>query len=211
MSSTLLATFLGLDNDGVKTIGAVATSVGVLVALFAPAWTRWWRAPLLSMEYEAKQGDPHWDHVSIVGKSFFLRVRIRNARGCNAAKDVEVIVTAFRSDVLGLDERSLEWSGQRARDREPITKMDLAPGLSRHVDLVQISPRSSSRIGLHLRFATAGSKTSARHDKARLCVYPKPWGAAHIVRTGDHDMELVVTAANADAVTYDSPSGIWET
>jgi hypothetical protein len=39
-------------------------------------------------------------------------------------------------------------------------------------------------------------------DEARLCVFPKPVGESHIFGPGQHKLELVVTAANADAVTY---------
>lgn len=158
--SFILATTLGLHSDDVKTVGAAATAVGVLVALFRPGWQRWWRAPLLSVGYEAKQGDPHWDHVAIADKAFFLRIRVRNARGCVAAKDVEVIVTAFRSDEIGLDERSLEWSAKRARKRDPVTKLDIAPGLRRHVDVAQRGPMADGEV-----------------VRARLCVFPKPWAS----------------------------------
>jgi hypothetical protein len=191
-----LAMLFGLDNDDVKTIGSAATSIGVLVALLGPAWKRWWQAPLLFMDYVAKQGDPHWDHVAVPGKFFFLRVRIRNARGSETAKNVEVIVADFRSGPLGLNGRSLEWSGQRPLNGEPVTKIDLAPGLSRHVDVAQISPRC------------AGAKSAEEPsdainpDEARLCVYPKPWGAGHMILAGDHNLDLIVTATNANAVTY---------
>jgi hypothetical protein len=34
-------------------------------------------------------------------------------------------------------------------------------------------------------------------------VHPKPWGAGHRVpATGDHDVVLTVTAANADSISY---------
>jgi hypothetical protein len=202
-----LSTVVGLDNDDVKTIGAAATCFGVLLALFAPTWKMWWRAPLLSIQYDGTHDEPHWDHVLVSDRAFFLRIRIRNARGCDAARDVEAIVTSFRSDALGLNGRSLEWSGQRRRFGTPVTKIDIPPGLSRHVDVVQVSPVSptheSGAVGHPHRGHAAPSLAPPIHPyEARLCVYPKPWGAGHMVRAGRRELEVVVTATNANAVTY---------
>lgn len=196
-----LGAVLGLDNDDVKTIGAAATTAGVLLALFGPAWRRWWRAPLLSVDYADKQGEPYWDHVRLGDQSFFLRLRVSNAPGCDAAEDVQVIVAAFRSELLGLDQRALEWSGQRPRKKKPVTSLHVPPGLSRHIDLIQIRP---SKAGTHTVLgSTSPSNVMPQSPyEAHLCVHPTPWGGAHTVRPGDPDIRIVVTASNADAISY---------
>lgn len=189
----------GLTNDDVKTIGAGATTVGVLLALFAETVRRWWRSPMLSLEYDATGDAPHWDHVMVKDRAFFLRLRVRNARGCIAAEDVQVLVTEYEAGDLGLEGRALEWSGQRAREQPPVTTLRVAPGLHRHIDLLQISPPAISNA------TTTRPNPPAREPTvgARLCVHPKPWGDSHrMPATGRHDVVLTITAANADSVSY---------
>lgn len=211
-----MSQFLGLSNDDVKTIGAGATTVGVLLALFGPAVRHWWRGPLLSMDYEAKRGDPYWDHVSLEGDVFFLRVRVRNLRGCDAARDAQVIVSSYRAADLGLEGRALEWSGQRPLGETPVTTTDIAPGMERHVDVVQIGRKQPEAAGgdqanpapvvipEEERSTSADEVSDAPGATlvARLCVYPKPWGHAHLVPKGDHDVVVTITASNANPVSY---------
>ena len=192
----------GLSNDDIKTIGAGATTAGVLLALFASPVRRWWRSPMLSLEYDAKRNAPHWDRINVKDEAFFLRLRVRNARGCDAADDVQVLVAAYHAGNLGLEGRALEWSGQRERGGTPVTTLRVPPGLQRHVDLLQITPSPS------LGAQTDEELVSPSYDDqptvdARLCVHPKPWGAGHRVPVaGDHDVVLIVTAANADSISY---------
>lgn len=153
---------LGLTNDDDRTIGTGATTVGVLIALVGPAARRWWRAPLLSLEYQPEGGRPHWDHVQIADRAFFLRARVRNARGCSAAENVQAIVSGYQAGDLGLDSRALEWSGQHDRGHLPVTSLVVPPGVERPVDIVKISLRGG--------------------PDARLWVYPKPWGGANQVQ-----------------------------
>lgn len=175
---------LGLTNDDVRTIGAGATTVGVLIALIGPAARRWWRAPLLSLEYEPEDGGPHWDHVKIADGAFYLRARVRNARGCSAAKNVQAIVSGYQAGDLGLDSRALEWSGQQEKGRLPVTSLVVPPGVERPVDIVKIS--------------------LCKGPDARLCVYPKPWGGGDQVQGRDslYEFMLTLAATNADAVSY---------
>jgi hypothetical protein len=186
---SMVTSFIGLTNDDVKTIGAIATSVGVVYALTAPRFHRWWSAPFLILEYTNNEGPPHWDHVTIEDDGvFFLRARVRNLRGCAAAEDVQVLVTSFRASSLGLDTRSLEWSGQRVqREADPVTSILVPPGVERHIDILQI-----------------GSSRLNGTDEARLCVSPKPWGGGHALPCNkqSHDLALTVAASNSDAVTY---------
>lgn len=196
----VIGALLGLDNDDVKTIGAAATTIGVLLALFGPGWRRWWRSPLLTIQYQDKQGEPHWDHVLLGSESFFLRLRVSNAAGCDAAADVQVIVSGFRSDLLGLDERPLEWSGQRRK--RPVTSTAIPPGVSRHVDLLQIKPVAKTISKPDPKSTAKQTPDSDLQSVAHVCVYPPPWGGAHMFRPGDHDIRLTVTASNADATRY---------
>jgi hypothetical protein len=191
-----VAQLLGLSNDDVKTIGAGATTVGVLLALFAPAVTHWWRRPLLTLEFERDRAEPHWDRVRPRDDLFFLRLRVRNARGCDTAERVEVLISSYRALGLGLEGRALEWSGQRERAAAPVTTIDIAPGLQRHVDVLQIGPavtRDRRRSWMRPNHGT----------HARLCVYPKPVGGAQVVPEGDHRIVATVTAANANTVSYE--------
>jgi hypothetical protein len=198
-----MSRFLGLSNDDVKTIGAAATTVGVLVALFTTPVRHWWRTPLLSLEYDPSTGGPHWDRVRINDDSFFLRVRIGNARGCDAAEDAQVLISDFHAWKLGLEGRALEWSGQRERQAEPVTTIRLSPGMQRHIDVLQITPTATKK---------ANSLTSKDHEEApdvddgaylaRLCVHPKPWGDSHQIPVGEHTLKLTIAAANPDTVSY---------
>lgn len=192
----------GLSNEDIKTVGAGATTVGVLLALFAPPIRNWWRSPMLSLEYDAKRNGPHWDRININDEAFFLRLRVRNARGCDAAEDVQVLVAAYHGGNLGLEGRPLEWSGQRERGGTPVTTLRVPPGLQRHVDLLKVTPRQSLE-GQADDDDTAQAGGCSLTSDARLCVHPKPWGAGHRVPvTGDHDVVLTVTAANANAISY---------
>lgn len=177
--------WLGLTSEAIRTVGSAATAVGVLIALFGGAWARWWRDPLLRLEHEPHVSDPHWDIVCVADESLFVRARVRNARGCVAAKDAEVIVTEFRAGQLGLTGRTLEWSGRRARSEPPVTRIDIPPGLTRHVDLVQVTPKDDA-------------------FDARLCVHPRPWGEAETIQgTNEVKLRVVLAAANADPVAYE--------
>jgi hypothetical protein len=194
---------LGLSNDDVKTIGAGATTVGVLLALFAPWLRRWWRRPLLSLLYDSSGGAPHWDQVPLE-KDFFLRVRVRNARGCDPAEETQVLVASYRASPLGLglDGRALEWSGQRAKDDPPVTTIRVPPGLHRHVDLIQITATATEPIEQTPAPDEVATAEEEGGLEARVCVHPKPWGAAHIVPVGEFEIVVIITAANADAVSY---------
>lgn len=199
----VIGALLDLDNDDVKTLGAAATTFGVLIALFGPAWRRWWRSPLLTLAYQNKQGEPYWDHVLLGGTSFFLRLRVSNAPGCDSAENVQVIVSAFRSDVLGLDERPLEWSGQHRTKKRAVTSIDIPPGLSRHVDLLQVKPTPDLPApATAMPSGDSGPAATTAKTVAHLCVYPPPWGGAHIVHPGDPDIKVILTASNANAVRY---------
>lgn len=90
----VLGSVRDLSNDDVKTVGAIATTLGVLIALFEPRLVRWWRAPLLSLRYENAQGGPYWDRVLVRENVFFLRLRVSNAPGCRSAEDTQALVTS---------------------------------------------------------------------------------------------------------------------
>lgn len=153
---------------------------------------------MLSLEYDAKRNAPHWDRINVNDEAFFLRLRVRNARGCAAAEDVQVLVAAYHAGNLGLEGRALEWSGQRERGGTPVTTLRVPPGLQRHVDLLQITPRLETD-----EDPPQPAEDPLAHD-ARLCVHPKPWGAGHrIPSAGDHDIVVTVTAANADSISYE--------
>lgn len=190
-----------ISNDDIKTVGAAATTVGVLVALFGPSLRHWWRSPTLTLQFDPKRNGPHWDRVPVTKDDFFLRARVRNARRCEAAQDVQVLVTAYQAETLGLGGRPLEWSGLRERGRAPVTSVQIPAGLDRHVDIVQISQRSTSAVALDQEGNLAAETGPTRVD-ARLCVYPKPWGGSHRLPVGDHDVSVTITAANADSVSY---------
>lgn len=180
----ILATLSDPTNDDIKTLGAIATTLGVLIALFEHRLERWWREPLLTLEYDDKQGPPHWDRVLVQPQDFFLRLRVRNAPRCRSAENVQVLVTQYEGGQLGLDTRPLEWSAQRLPPGGgAVTVLGIPPGVQRHVDLLQIK-------------AAAG----ALH--AHLCVVPTPWGSGHVVSARDHTLELTVTAKDVDAITY---------
>ena len=134
-------------------------------------------------------------------EAFFLRLRVRNARGCDAAEEVQALVTEYQAVALGHEGRALEWSGQRDRHDPRVTTLRVPPGLQRHVDLMQITPwppqdRKQPPID-------AASGTDPPSFYARLCVYPKPWGSGHLVPpTGAHHIVVTVTAANSDGIAY---------
>jgi hypothetical protein len=157
------------------------------------------------------------DRIKVRDDAFFLRLRVRNARGCIAAEDVQVLVAAYHAGELGLEGRALEWSGQHQKGQTPVTTLRVPPGLQRHVDLIKITSRKAPDEQVHehgtphrtrrrhrsMLGRADGTRTGPAFD-ARLCVYPEPWGGGHRVpANGDHDIEIIISAANADSISYE--------
>jgi hypothetical protein len=178
------------------TLGAVGASVyvGVLRDRL--------RRPSLSLAFQRGSSDAIITRASearkvgglvdeIVGyQEAYLRLRVLNKRKRMAAEDAEVTITALREIApdpshgggnLRIDGQSLAFSNSVPKT----TRMTVAPGGERHVDLAHVS------LAEH------------RVDRAEIAVWPGPpeMSQRSIVR-GSIELELTVTARNADAVRY---------
>jgi hypothetical protein len=120
----------------------------------------------------------------------YLRLRVLNKRKRLAAEDAEVTITGVREIApepshgggnLRIDGQSLAFSNSVPKT----TRMTVAPGGERHVDLAH------------------ASLAEHRVDRAEIAVWPGPPDMLQrsIVR-GSIELELTVTARNADAVRY---------
>ncbi|WP_210492868.1 hypothetical protein [Patulibacter sp. SYSU D01012] len=194
---------IGLSNDDVRTIGSVATTVGVIAALFGTNLRAKLRQPKLTLLYHGLETGPYWDHIELAAddgtvegarpRRFWLRLRVYNAPGRDTAENVQVLVTSYRaSNRLGLDPRPLVWSGLAERDvkadevsKPPITAIDLPSDVYRHVDLIRIDGATDEVTG-------------------RLCVYPRPRAKADDLSDRAVHVTFAVTAKNIDALHYEA-------
>lgn len=130
----------------------------------------------------ATTGGDRLDTVDL-GDQCFVRLRVSNGRFLLTAEDVEVLVIDFRpiATDLALDARPLVWTSLSPKKTDPVTKVTLPPGVTRHVDLVRL-------------FRETGTV------QAELMVHPDPLSKIHrLTRAVRVDIQLAVVARNAGA------------
>lgn len=123
------------------TLGAaVGTISAVLIALYRDTWRAWRRRPRLSLSFGAgNKGSQTW---STTGGSAWLpglRLKVTNAKGRDSAEDVEVLFTFWSPDkeTPRVEDRALLWASPYEGD-EVVTKMTIAPGVSRELEFIRL-------------------------------------------------------------------------
>lgn len=163
---------------------AVGTLLAVAVAVGFQAWLAYTanrRRPSLSLEFDSHR---YQEEVNPAGGSVpYLRLAVTNAPGKHAARDVEVLVK--RVDQLGdggvrrwLVNPALAWPNSL----DPLPRMTIPAGTTRYVDVgcwIQLTPLT-----------------------LKLAVQPEPNSNRHLLLPGSYEIELAVTARNADATTW---------
>jgi hypothetical protein len=180
---------------------AVGTVGATLAAVYVGVIRDRLRRPTLSLSFEPGTSDAilirafrvtedspevlDYDEIDVA----YLRLRVRNRAGRLAAEDVEVIVTGARE--IGTQHQTLRIDGQPlafSNSHPTATRMTVAPGGERHVDLVHV---------------TVGTIVDALERRVPLNVHPGPADyQQRSVGPGVLELELTVTARNADAVRY---------
>lgn len=137
-------------------LGAVATSLGVLVALFYPGYLERKRRPRLSIRpFDPTQGDGTVIDTDPSDASAWARIRIANAPGRDAAREVEVVLERIepihteaerrawlgcKGDLAVLSGNPLKWA-----DRARTITLDIPSGSVRRFDLLHIRTCSPNR------------------------------------------------------------------
>jgi len=204
---------------------AIGTVGAVLVALYIGVIRDLLRRPRLSLAFEPGTSDAiviraeRQESLGIYATEGMatvpirfdvarLRLRVANGSGHLAAEDVEVTVTGARElnrpgqQLLRIDGQSLSFSNS-----SPIaTRMTVSPGGERHVDLA------------HLEFEP--KIKAERQQRVTIDVHPGPAAIEQrSLAEGALELELTVTARNADAVRHvleihfdgnDDPETIWQ-
>ncbi len=172
---------------------AFGTVGATFVAVYVGVLREWRRRPRLALTY----GGPAARDavVATVAPSMtdaaFVRLRVTAARHKTAAEDVEVMVlraeeieprtrSQRHTNGIAIDGLLLGWSNTLA------TRLYIPPGTYRHLDLLWVDGPSR------------GSKAAA----VEVAVDPKPVDQRHVVDSASFELELAVTARNADALRY---------
>jgi hypothetical protein len=124
---------------GAAVVAAFGTLSAVLLALYRDTWREWRSRPRLSLHLDPMWTESNRDLFWQQGEApaHWLRLRVRNEKGRRSAEDVEVLVTGFYA--LGeaeeawqppMDIYPLRWSAT------PDPRVQIPPGVSRHVDLL---------------------------------------------------------------------------
>jgi hypothetical protein len=189
-------------------VGALATVVAVLVALFGPSWRERRKRPRLSLTREEAEINVDAEATSPVE----LRIRVDNARGKDTAAGVEVFVTVTSTHrdrggtVILVKDGSLNFERPRA-DYPGRSTATVPSGHSRPVSVALIGPVTAVETCFH---ETMRGKASATPGEkwAGLSLFGFSGGAfswREIPWLGlgeTYDVEFVVTGANFDALTF---------
>ena len=188
-----------------QVVGAIATTLGVLVALFQGSFWLWWRRPILHLVVDEP---PHKTtftsgHITICD-CYFTRVAVSNV-GKSTAEKVEVLAgRLFKRDESGEFHRirdfpsiNLKWSHILG------TELSIAPGMQKPCDLGFLA---SYRLGA--TFVGNELLTADENARQRLQVDPslklfafelqvRPNHARHILPPGEYCIELTIGGTNA--------------
>lgn len=183
---------------------ALGTVGAVIAALYIGVFRDYIRRPKLSLTYDPTTTDlvivdtnlPFTDLPQVA----YARLKVIVIGGRNPAEDVQAIVlgadeleqhegSPARTDALAVDGQLLTWS-----ETDELTTLTIPPTVWRHIDLLSI--RREQQI------LWAGT---ARHFDRRpliIEVSPKPTDFRFFVLSRTSQLDLVITARNADPQTY---------
>jgi hypothetical protein len=177
-------------------VAAIAAAVAAGAAVYVGVIRPWRRRPVLRMHHP-EQGR----ELVIVGDqrsrddSAWVRCRVSNDPGNDAAEDVEVAIAAVREvrpregfppaqQTPALAGLALAWSA--TPDRQ--TRVHIAPGGERIIDVAAVY-KASAASGL----APLVIRTAFEHHDA---------ASTRELKVGEVELDLVVTARNSDSVRY---------
>jgi hypothetical protein len=188
-------------------LGAVATFLAVLVALFKDEFLRWIRRPELTVRIKSEPPDCLLVPSAIVydntgerwrGRIYYLRLWIENV-GKGRAEQVQVFVsTLFRENASGklapvaeFEPMNLRWSNYRDPNNPEIFAHGISRDFGKHCDLCSISDPANP---------TDELKGYKGQCVANLQLEVVPSGDRNRLPPGNYVLEIQVGAANAAPV-----------
>lgn len=150
-----------------------------------------WRRPKLSLEYGGpSNGDAVETRAADGWTGAYVRLRVRAAKRRYAAEDVEVMVLGARElepranelpapGGIAIEGQLLGWSNTKS------TRMTIPSDTHRHLDLLHI----------------VKAETASGAAPAWIAVRPE-YDTRHATRSGRFELELAVSARNANARRY---------
>lgn len=211
-------------------LGALGTVTAVLIALYRDTWRAARRRPKLSLSLAGSPEQPvtiEQDARDMPG----VRLQATNAAGRDTANDVEVLLTAWEHGRGPMtDQNPLVWAHEYESGQD-VTRINIPPGVSRQLEFIRFGRMSD------LRGVVEGRKRPSDLPAPQQAAIPLPsewqWRdyrmcavliappfdgtKRHILSVstlgGAYHFRLVVTARNADAVSYDATlelDAVWE-
>jgi hypothetical protein len=189
-------------------LGALATFLAVLVALFKDEILRWIRSPKLTVRVKPEPPDcllvPSavvYDHTGERwrGRIYYLRLWIKNV-GKGRAEQVQVFVsTLFKENASGafapvaeFEPMNLRWSNYRDPNNPEIFARGISRDFGKHCDFCSISDPDNPKDEL---------KGYKGQCVANLQLEVVPSGDRHRLPPGNYILEIRVGAANAVPIT----------
>jgi hypothetical protein len=139
----------------------------------------------------------------------WVRLRVANAIGRRTAQDVEILFLDLISNdpadaivrTMPVSGRAFRWTHHEHPDGKPVTKLDIAPGASRHFDLLRLAepslvPANPGRTGAHVG----------------LLLFPPTDPLRYALQAGKYQALIVITARDTDATYYSVEvefDGLW--
>jgi hypothetical protein len=180
---------------------AVGTVGAVAYALFRDLVVVPRRRPKLDLRFGRTGNDQVVVGTAAGFDAAYIRLRVANGAGKDAADDVVVMVTEVRrlehSENPLAEARPimlpLAWSGSSP----PLTVGPVHPGSERHVDLVHVDWPARDEVDIARKWRD--------NAPALLALTPKPAGGQETLDPGAYEICVEVRARNADAIRYAVP------
>lgn len=180
----------------IGTVAAILAAAGTLAAVILALYLQYWQdrrtRPSLSLHF-----DPSTADISIVDRppwvEVWVRFRVANARGRKTARRVSVLALNVRRLDGGavsrdtIPVRELSWSDVERGD------MDIPPGVERRIDVVNV---------YRARTAEESAGKPWPETGMGIALYPRVWDGRDFLGKGDFEIELLLTAEDADATTW---------
>lgn len=195
-------------------VGAFATILAVLVALFKEEIVRWWRRPELEasitrappdcVQTKAEYSVQRTAHPFAAADSYWLRIWVKNT-GKMRAEKVQVFAAALSKRVADgafkpVDNflpMNLRWSHAQDQAHAPEIFADgISPGMGKHCDLGHIiDPQHRVEVGEDLSNVPSGKTILG------LELEVKPNTLSHLIPPGTYRLTLRIAAGNSKPVT----------
>jgi hypothetical protein len=133
-----------------------------------------------------------YDGVQGMGTAAYLRLSATAATGRLAPDEVEVLLANIRQTKTPLPDITIGYPGFQWTHADGATRLTIPPGVTRYVDLAWIQLRGQDSSG----------KLIHGDRKLRLIINPEPADMRNVLEPGDYELDLVVSARNADARYY---------